>query len=420
MAAYVNEGTNNYSGKYVMLAADISVSDMVGTSEGNSFQGIFDGDGHTLTFTKGTAESAFNEQYCAPFRYTNGATIRNLKTAGDIYTSQKFAAGLVACSYGTTMVTNCQLTTVIHSSVEGDGTHGGIVSMPNGTLTIEGCAYTGRLLTNSGTTNCGGFVAWHNSATISVINSLYAPAGDISSGWSAINDGATFVRGGSPTITNCYYTVMMGDSQGTQASAFTSDCYTLGNLVQDYSNLKAYENGILYNDMYYVGPAILTGTGTEADPYLIRDDCEWSSFTYYVNNGNNYNGKYVKLTANIDITTPVGSYASDSDNKPFSGTFLGDGHTITVTLDDDGNQGLAPFRYINGATIKNLKVAGTIASSQYHTSGLVGFANGTNTIEDCLVTATLNSSPAPSTAWTATAATSAASGAGAPVVRLPC
>ena len=262
--------------------------------------------------------------------------------------------------------------------------------MPNGTLTIEGCAYTGRLLTNSGTTNCGGFVAWHNSATISVINSLYAPAGDISSGWSAINDGATFVRGGSPTITNCYYTVMMGDSQGTQASAFTSDCYTLGNLVQDYSNLKAYENGILYNDMYYVGPAILTGTGTEADPYLIRDDCEWSSFTYYVNNGNNYNGKYVKLTANIDITTPVGSYASDSDNKPFSGTFLGDGHTITVTLDDDGNQGLAPFRYINGATIKNLKVAGTIASSQYHTSGLVGFANGTNTIEDCLVTATLN------------------------------
>ena len=35
-------------------------------------------------------------------------------------------------------------------------------------------------------------------------------------------------------------------------------------------------------------------------------------------------------------------------------------------------------------------MAGTIASSQNHSSGIVGFANGTNTIEDCLVTATLN------------------------------
>ena len=383
-------GGNNYSGKYVELKNDISATEMAGASETYSFQGIFLGNGHTLTFTRGSSQDLFGKQYCAPFRYVKDATIQDLKVAGDIYTSQKFAAGLVARSYGTTMVTNCQLTTVIHSSVEGDGTHGGIVSMPNGTLTIEGCAYTGRLLTNSGTTNCGGFVAWHNSATISVINSLYAPAGDISSGWSAINDGATFVRGGSPTITNCYYTVMMGDSQGTQASAFTSDRYTLGNLVQDYSNLKAYENGILYNDMYYVGPAIPTGTGTEADPYLIRDDYEWFSFTYYVNNGNDYSGKYVKLTADIDITTPAGYRASDNYNQPFSGTFLGDGHTITVTLDDDGNQGLALFRYINGATIKDLKVTGTIASSQYHTSGLVGFASGTNLIENCIVTATLN------------------------------
>ena len=35
-------------------------------------------------------------------------------------------------------------------------------------------------------------------------------------------------------------------------------------------------------------------------------------------------------------------------------------------------------------------MAGSIASASYHASGLVGFANGTNTIENCLVTATLN------------------------------
>ena len=134
----------------------------------------------------------------------------------------------------------------------------------------------------------------------------------------------------------------------------------------------------------------LSGTGTKSDPYTISNSDEWQSLASHVNNGNNFSGKYVKLTSDISVTIPVGYRVSDSDNKPFSGTFLGSGHTITVTLDDDGNQGLAPFHYINGATIKDLKVAGTIASSQYHTSGLVGFANGTNTIEDCLVTATLN------------------------------
>jgi len=134
----------------------------------------------------------------------------------------------------------------------------------------------------------------------------------------------------------------------------------------------------------------LSGTGTKSDPYTISNSDEWQSLASHVNNGNNFSGKYVKLTSDISVTTPVGYRVSDSDNKPFSGTFLGGGNTITVTLDDDGNQGLAPFRYINGATIKDLKVAGTIASSQYHTSGLVGFASGTNTIEDCVVTATLN------------------------------
>jgi len=92
----------------------------------------------------------------------------------------------------------------------------------------------------------------------------------------------------------------------------------------------------------------------------------------------------------IAVTNKCGTVSGSTQLNPFSGTFLGNNKTITVTFTDDGSQGLAPFRYINGATIKNLKVAGSIASSQYHTGGIAGFASGTNTIEDCLVTATLN------------------------------
>ena len=107
---------------------------------------------------------------------------------------------------------------------------------------------------------------------------------------------------------------------------------------------------------------------------------------------NNYSGKYVKLTANITVSETVGQ----RDGNPFSGIFLGDGHTITANISSTttgtgaNEQGVAPFHYINGATIKDLTVAGTIASASYHTSGLVGFAEGTNLIENCTATATLN------------------------------
>ena len=137
----------------------------------------------------------------------------------------------------------------------------------------------------------------------------------------------------------------------------------------------------------------LSGSGTSESPYTISSVADWNLFANNVNTGKrNYSGKYVKLTANITVSVTVGQ----RDGNPFSGIFLGDGHTITANISSTttgtgaNEQGVAPFHYINGATIKDLTVAGTIASASYHTSGLVGFAEGTNLIEDCTVTATLN------------------------------
>ena len=220
-ATNVNDG-DDYSGQFVKLTADISVSTMVGTSEANSFQGTFMGDGvHTLTFTKGTAQSAFGEECCAPFRYVKNATIKNLCVEGDIYTSRMYAAGLVSQPSGTLTITDCHVSTVIHSSVSGDGTHGGIVArLGNATsTTISGCLFDGRLLTTNGTTNCGGIVGWHDSKTFSITNTLYAPNASITaaSGETPINDGATIIRGGSLAEgATCYYTETLGTAQGTQ------------------------------------------------------------------------------------------------------------------------------------------------------------------------------------------------------------
>ncbi|MBR6092105.1 MAG: hypothetical protein IKQ09_04735, partial [Bacteroidales bacterium] len=318
-AESVNNG-NNYSDQFVKLTADISVTEMVGTSETNSFQGTFLGDGtHTLTFTKGTAESAFGEENCAPFRYVKNATIRDLKVTGDIYTSRKFAAGLVARNSGETNITNCQIGTVIHSSVSGDGTHGGIVAMPaSGTTTnITGCVYNGRLLTTSSTTCCGGFVGWHGGATVSISNSLYAPS-SIPTGWTTITDGATFVRGGSPTIDNCYYTATMGAAQGkasrtvTAGTDVTIQAVALTGTTTEYtvSDITAYSGGGLQRGgtLYYGNgdqlSLTLTNTATAPDSYRY-DGYNASAGTL---SGSDADG-WILLMPDEDVTISLGPLA---------------------------------------------------------------------------------------------------------------
>ena len=387
---YDVDNYDNYSGKYVLLAADISVSTMVGSSEERSFQGTFLGNNHTITFTKGTSGSAFNEESCAPFRFTKNATIQDLKVAGDIYTSNKLAAGLASRPYGTTIITNCHVSTVIHSSKNGDGAHGGIVAMPSGTLSIEGCAYTGRLLTNNGTNNCGGFVGWFGDATISISNSLYNPSSNIPEGWTAINAGATFVRG-SNVGDNCYYTETLGTAQGTKAYTLTTAPTNLGSLVQDYGTLEVYQNGLLYDGTYYV-PLTLSGAGTEASPYIIGNAGQWNDFATYVTNGYKFSGQFVKLNADIEVSTMAGA---DHINS-FQGTFDGDGHTLTFTKgtsESPFNENYcAPFRHVKNAIITNLHVTGTIYTSAMKAAGFVGESHGALTITGCRSSVAINSS----------------------------
>ena len=102
-----------------------------------------------------------------------------------------------------------------------------------------------------------------------------------------------------------------------------------------------------------------------------------------------YNGGSFKLTQDISISTMVGS-----QDQPFSGTFDGQGHTLTVNI-ESGEWGTAPFNYVNsGTTIKNLKTKGTVTSSNVHASGLVGgtwnFDQFALTITNCEVAVRVN------------------------------
>ena len=310
-ATLVNNG-DNFSGKFLKLTANISVSTMAGIDGSKTFQGTFDGDGKTLTFNMGTAESPFGEQYCAPFRHVKNATIKNLHVAGTIYTSEQMAAGFVGESHGNLTLTDCISSVNINSSKSGDGTHGGLVSTLSGTgntVTIDGCVFDGSFATTSGTINCGGFVGWGVYNKPVITNSLMNP-----SSVAADMLVSTFARwyGGDggiyePTVTNCYYvaTDNLPTDQGAKTVAFATAPANLDALVMDYGMVKAYTNGISYDGKYYA-PFTISGLGTEGDPYIIDSNDEWNTFASSVSGGTGYSGKFVKLMADISVSEKVG------------------------------------------------------------------------------------------------------------------
>ena len=133
------------------------------------------------------------------------------------------------------------------------------------------------------------------------------------------------------------------------------------------------------------------GDGSEETPWIIASTEQWDYLANSVALGNSFSGKFFKLGNNITVNTMVGT-SSDM----FSGTFDGDGANYTLTVDinpTSSEQGIAPFHYINGATIKNFVVDGTVTADKEHAAGLVGFAwSGDILIEDCWVKTDVNSS----------------------------
>lgn len=155
-ASKVNSGAS-YLNSTVTLAADISVSTMVGTAE-HPFGGTFDGAGHTLDVALNSTE-----QYAAPFSHIAFATIKNLTVTGSVSSSGNYAAGLVGGCTLTNTISDCTVLT----SVSGAPYAGGIVGHGGSdNLTLKGCVFGGSI---SGFTNyAGGLMGWCDALTLTI------------------------------------------------------------------------------------------------------------------------------------------------------------------------------------------------------------------------------------------------------------
>ena len=437
-AQNVNDGIT-YEGETVYLDADITATTRAGYETGygtsshdiKSFQGTFDGQGHTITFNY-TA----NSTYAAPFAYVKNATFLNLKTAGTITANTKrYAggiAGMVISGSQNCTFTNCESNVTITSTSNGtdDCRHGGFVAnVVGGNVTFNGCAFTGGF---SGTNakGWGGFVGYFNHY-VYFTDCIFSPTSI------SINNqnNYTFARPSGTqviTFTNCYYTQSLGGSQGKQLYTVTAQSpatVAMNGTATNHnvSHITAYEGnqGLLYNGTivagegdnvslnlggvgeYHTDHGTLSGT---ANPYTLTMDANntiifavaknhiartssstqmtWAEFANTVNSGTTYVGMTVYLDEDITATTMAGT----NETKCFKGTFDGQGHTLTFNYTASGSWYTAPFRYLNGATIQNLKVNGTITANYARCGGLAGHCYGNNTIINCLSDITINSS----------------------------
>lgn len=467
-AAAVNAGYS-YSGEFVKLTANIGTAENpVTTMVGNlvdivyySFKGTFDGDNHTLTFhydyTKLLSAQRLNR--VAPFRYINGATIKNLRVAGDINMDKPYAGGLFCVNdiYEDSKSNIIDCTVSVNITGYKDNCGGFAATALNTTFTR--CVYNGRL--NIGR-NSGGFSSQGNKKTI-IDSCLCAPAED-SEIWSRSGN---FVYNKNVVITNSYYTLLPNETQslltqGTRAytsvppaepAVFThyrrlidgNNYYVEGNAtiinlpdgydhtgseipvtygmtfegtaltettdfvasfspsqvigIGDYTLTLSGNNSNNYygsvSQTFTVIDGHLEGGGTAEDPYLIENEHDWTVLTNRVFYGTGCDS-YYKLAANLIIAEgePINTIIGTTDH-PFSGHFDGGWHTLTININRTGIYA-APFGVVNGATIENLKVAGTIQTNNKFAGGIVGWVNNSGTnethINNCISVVNIESS----------------------------
>ena len=327
-------------GKYdvnARLYADITTDQLISWESRYAYRGVFDGNGHTITFNLADTK----QEIMAPFRYVGNATIKDLRTAGTVNTSERYAAGLIGKTMeGTTVsIENCRSSVTLKSSVSGNvtGRLAGFIARQSGSnALIRNSKFDGGFEGANATHNCG-FVAW-------------------------------VARGSSLAIDNC---VFAPDHITTKFEG----CQTWADLDTEdvkYSNINSY-------------------TTREYSAFIvIRSAADWHQFAVMVNDATNRYWVDAVLDADITVSEHVGV----SDGAYYRGTFNGNGHTITFNKSGWSERYIAPFRYVGNATIKNLHTAGTISSSNMYATGLVAYvvSGGNLTIENCHSSMTINNS----------------------------
>ena len=438
----VRSGERNLNAKLTVdlnLGTDIQ---KIG-SESTSYSGTFDGQGHTITIDW----NVYGGGYFALFPFVTDATIKNLRVTGQM-TSDSEPLGVFAFEAGgNTTFSGCVSDVKITNGDKNDTyCAAGMVraAYSKGKITFKDCIVAGDLngTTDNSRQGMGGFVCGQaDDATCTFDNCLYTGTNNAKGGYAFAP---------KPTLNNCYYVNAFANVQGTPTTAeqlasgyvawmlqsgraenvwgqtlgtddepmLTTEkakrVYKVDFKYMDEVKATRYANsggrvklptakellGAGYNPKltYALNFGNFTATtpvtadktvdvGVDVSgtfPIATKDD--WKEFCGVVNNG--VTAVDAKLTADVNLGTEV-VWVGDNYNQ-YGGTFDGQGHTLSFDWTSQGDP--APFDFVDGATIKNLRTKGKITTSGGEASGLLGNAYGATTISNCVSDVEITSS----------------------------
>lgn len=118
---------------------------------------------------------------------------------------------------------------------------------------------------------------------------------------------------------------------------------------------------------------------------MITSVAEWNAFAKRVNDGKSYEGLAIGLGADLDFSGASFTVAGTSKDKPFMGTFVGQGHTVK-NINFNGSVAAGLFGYTKKADISGIKLQNsTFKTSSGYAAGIVAYGDGV-IISDCSVT----------------------------------
>ncbi|MGN0470156.1 MAG: GLUG motif-containing protein [Acutalibacteraceae bacterium] len=448
----VNNDNANYGSAKAVLTADIVVNKNVLNSKGelnsgtftdwtpignrsNQYTGKFDGQGHTISglYFNNTSTDFVGLFGCLG---TDGE-IKNVGVIDSYFNDYGYVGGVCGGNFGGT-ITGCYNT----GTVSGDYYVGGVCGRSYGTIT--GCYNTGTV---SGRDMVGGVCGW-NGTTSGTMTGCYN-IGTVSGKGNYVGGVCGWNGTTSGTMTGCYNigTVSgkgnyVGGVCGYNRSEITA-CYTNNGGVCGYnyggtiSSDCAEYNGNEFKDntvckllntalknansdvRFYQGanyPELISNVPKLVDGvYQISNKQELYAFAQLVNSGAEPSANAV-LTADITVNnnllsslvfdgnknvtngdsferwTPIGYYDSSTDEYVlYSGTFDGQGHTISGLYFNDTNAiRVGLFGYLgSGGEIKNTGVIDSYFNGGYYVGGVCG-DNNSSTITGCYNTGTVS------------------------------
>ena len=430
----VNSGANYFEGKTIKLGADIDLNNAEWTpigsaSKDHGFMGNFDGNGKVIKNLNITniAVDADGYAYAGLFGVTEGVdqdnqnyiknlvienvnidtnghivaaaiaypyytNLENIKVQGNVsIEGGDYTSGVLAYTRRCVDAKDIAIAANAGSVIEGSATIGGVISdiQTNGGLEANYSNFAASGLTIKGDRNIGGIagIIGGQSLNGAKVENVTIVSNDIRKGilvgslgnQSAINNVVV------NNVTGAHNYVGANWKDGSESSV------TIDGVVYEY----------LANGQIKVNGSIIVADGVilnEAEEYIISNAAGMFWFANEVNvNKNKFDGKIVKLGADINLENAAWTPVGQTGATTFNGVFDGENYTISnLNVNSEAQTGAhyssGLFGWVESHTagrghLKNVKINGATIKGHHNCGALVGYiTQETALVENCHVT----------------------------------